>query len=202
MKIAVVGEKLSNISGDRNDSLGCLRWLRHWYFQGSIDQHSSVFKHLLGDQSDASVSWRVNLLEHFVSSRTQYGWVRRLGITNVMQNKIIYNNISVVVSPAAKIIFWRIKSKHLVICESVCLFSGEKNLSWRLYFIIELIINLFCIESCNLFFVFRKIGTLYCPYRGKYSVETEGRKAGLSRRNRDSWQPYTPLIFDYYRIIT
>ena len=58
------------------------------------------------------------------------------------------------------------------------------------YFIIGLIINLFCLESCNLYFVFRKIGTLYCPDRGKYSVGTECRKAGLSRRNRDSWQPY------------
>ena len=57
-----------------------------------------------------------------------------------------------------------------------------------------MIINLFCIESCNLYFVFREIGTLYCPDRGKYSVGTECQKAGLSRRNRDCWQPCPLMI--------
>ena len=166
MKIAVVGEKLANISGGWNDYLGGLRWSKDFGISRvrlrTIDQNSSVFEHLLGDQSDASVAWWVE------SSRTQSCRVRRLWITNVMPNKIIYNRISVVVFPAAKMMFWRLQPKQLVIL-------------W-------ISLSIF-MESCNLYFAFQKIGTLYCPDRGKYSVGTECRKAGLSRLNQDSWQP-------------
>ena len=106
---------------------------RPWYLVRlrTVDQHSLVFEHLLGDLSDASVAWRVKLLEHFESPQTQSGWIRRLWITNVMQNKIICNNISVGCIPSCQNDVLKIKTEAfgdlwINLWLSVYFLQGEK----------------------------------------------------------------------------